>query len=154
MKDIITETITVKGLADIEKSLMALPDKLARYVLVQAFQAGAKVLKKEAQENVHDSDFAHVLKSKFTGKSVLIQPGNFRKNIKIKIDKTKSRGFALTYEVFVKNKDTWYWRFVEFGTSRIVAKSPIRNAFEASRGKIIEAIANNARKRFSELEKK
>ena len=160
MNDVKVGMIQIDGLRELELRLSALPVKMERNILVQAIGAGARVIKKQAIENAPSSVEPHILRSyasavfktyktKRTG--VWILPGNLKRMIRVKVDSSKSRGYAVTYEVYVKNKEAWYWRFVEFGTS----KNPkpkgfgfMRNAFESMKFAAIKEIEEQIKLRL------
>jgi len=142
MNDVNSGNIQIEGLRALERRLFEFPDKLAKNILGGALKEGGKIIQKEARLNVHDSLKPHLLKSyasatfkKFDSKKmgVWITPGNLRKMIRVKVDKTGSRGYKVSYEVYVKNKEAWYWKFVELGTSKMPAQSFIRRAFESEK---------------------
>jgi len=137
MSDIRTGSIQITGLADLEKRLLAFPDKLAANILGGAIRAGAVVIQKEARAKAPMSDEPHYLGK--GSKRVLIQPGTLRKSIRVKKAPRKSRSVPIEYWVYV-SKRTWYWKFKEFGTSNMPASPFMRPAFEAMKVKAVEAI--------------
>lgn len=156
MSDIKTGTIQITGLADLEKRLLDFPDKLARNVLRGAIRAGAVVIQKEARELVPVSEKPHYLYSKRTAimkrmghhyKASLIQPGSLKKGIKVKIAPRKSRTQPVEYWVYV-SKALWYWKFIEFGTSKMSAKPFMRPAFDKMKGEALERIREYLAKRI------
>jgi len=122
--------IEIEGLRDLEIAMLSFPDKLARQVLSGAIRAGAVVIQKQAREYAPKSDAPHLLKSKKQKLGTWIMPGNLKKMIRVKVDKSGTRGHKISYEVYVKNKDTWYWRWVEFGSSKMYGRTFMRSAFE------------------------
>lgn len=137
--------IHIEGLRELEMKLAALPAKLERNILVQSVAAGARIIQKEARSNITDSIAPHILRSyasalfkKFDSSKmgVWITPGNMRRMVRVKIDRSKTRGYAVTYEVYVKNKEAWYWKFQEFGTSKMPSpknKGFMRKGFESAK---------------------
>ena len=123
-------SITIEGLRDLETAMLGFSDKLARQVLSGAIKAGAVVIQKQAREYAPKSDAPHLLKSKKQAIGTWIMPGNLKKMIRVKVDKSGTRGYKITYEVYVKNKDSWYWRWVEFGSSKMYGRTFMRSAFE------------------------
>ncbi|QXE85968.1 HK97 gp10 family phage protein [Geomonas nitrogeniifigens] len=133
MADIKTGTIEIKGLAELEKRLQALPDKLAKNVLTRALRAGAAVFRDEAKR----------IAPKDTGEMA--------RDIMLKKPR---KGNGLEYQVYVRSgkksrmagkkrnvdRDSFYWRFVEFGTAKMAAKPFMRPAFEAKRQEAIEKV--------------
>jgi len=137
MQDIKTGNIQINGLADLEKRLLAFPDKLASNILSGAIRAGAVVIQKEARERAPRSDKAHYLGK--GSKRVLIQPGTLKKSIKVRKAPRKTRSVPIEYWVYVSKK-TWYWKFPEFGTSKMAAQPFMRPAFEIMKEKATERI--------------
>ena len=145
MNDVKLGIIQIEGLRELEQRLAQLPQKLERKILVHATQAGARVIQKEAVQKAPMSVAPHILKSyassvykKYTPSEfgTWIRPGNLKRMIRVKIDKTKSRGYAITYEVYIKNKEAWYWKFQEFGTSKMPSpknKGFMRKGFESAK---------------------
>lgn len=148
MNDIKTGNITITGLADLEKRLLEFPDRLAKNVLAGAFRAGAVVIQREARQIAPRSEAAHILYSKRTKAmknsgqhyaATKILPGTLKKSIKVRLAPRKSREVPITYWVYVSAR-IWYWRFVEFGTSKMAAKPFLRAAFDTQKEKALERI--------------
>lgn len=137
MSDIKTGTISITGLSDLEKKLDQFSDRIAKNILSGAIRAGAVVIQKEARRFAPQSDKEHQL-GKGT-KSVIIKPGSLKKAIKVRVAPRKSRTVPITYWVYVSSK-MWYWKFVEFGTSKMDSKPFMRPAFDAYKSDALEAI--------------
>ena len=143
MSDIKTGTISITGLADLEKRLLDFPDKLARNILAGAIRAGAVVIQKEAKQRAPASAEAHYLGK--GSKRVLIQPGELkRKGIKVRLAPRKNRSVPIEYWVYVARRN-WYWKFSEFGVKREgkqfdAAQAFMRPAFETMKVVAVERI--------------
>lgn len=137
MPDIKTGTIQITGLSDLEKRLEGFADKLAKNILSGAIRAGAVVIQKEARALAPVSDVSHKLGK--GSKAVEIQPGHLRKSIKVRLAPRKSRSVPIEYWVYVSKK-AWYWKFVEFGTSKMNRKSFMRPAFDTHKEAALERI--------------
>jgi len=137
MNDIHTGTISITGLADLEKRLQELPDKLARNVLRGAVRAGAVVIQKEARSMAPVSAEAHYLGK--GSKRVEIQPGSLKRGIKVRMAPRKSRTSPIEYWVYISKK-LWYWKFLEFGTSKMAGSPFMRPAFESMRESAVERL--------------
>ena len=143
----------ILGLKELELRLSELPEKLKTRVLAQSLQSGAQLIRAQARENAPVSVAPHILKSyasamfktfKSKRMGVWLLPGNLRRNIKVKRDLSGTRGHAITYEVFAKNKDAWYWKFIEFGTKKNPSPKGfgfMRNAFETQKGSAVLEVA-------------
>ena len=158
MPDIKTGTIQITGLSELDKRLREMPDKLARNVMRGAVRAGAAVIQKEAKARVPVAKKAHLLKSyksklwkhyRAAKYGTWIQPGNIKRNIKVSPAKKAPRG-TIEYHVYIsdKNKNTYYWKFLEFGTSKMAAKPFMRPAFEAQKEAATVAIREYMAKRI------
>src|SRR5665647_1324023 len=137
MPDIKTGTIAISGLSDLEKALEAFPDKIARNILSGAIRAGAVVFQNEARRRAPVSGQEHMMGRK--GKRVMVQPGNLRKNIKVRLAPRKSRDVPIEYWTYVSKK-AWYWIFTEFGTRKMSARPFMRPAFESRKQEALERI--------------
>jgi HK97 gp10 family phage protein len=138
MQDIKTGTIQITGLAELTRRLEQFPDKIAKNMLGGAIRAGAVIIQKEARNLVPVSAEAHFLGK--GSRKVLIQPGELkRKGIKVRLAPRKSRDVPITYWVYVSRK-LWYWRFVEFGTSKMSSRPFMRPAFDTQKQKALETI--------------
>jgi HK97 gp10 family phage protein len=151
MNDIKTGTISVSGLADLEKTLLELPDKLAKNVLVGGVRAGANVFRTEARQRAVVAEKEII--RKFHGQKLTIQPGFMQK--KIASWRSRRTQYAVTFNMGIIGwKDRFnkffpfYWRFIEFGTSKISAKPFLRPAFEAKKAAAIEAMRDYLDKRI------
>ena len=69
----------------------------------------------------------------------LIQPGTLRKSISVKEAPRKSRTEPIEYWIYVR-RATWYWKFIEFGTSSMAAQPFLRPAFDTLKTEAVEAI--------------
>jgi HK97 gp10 family phage protein len=130
-------SITIEGLKDVELALLGFSDKLAKQVLAGGIRAGAVVIQKQAREYAPKSITPHLLRSKKQKFGVWVYPGNLKKMIRVKVDKSQTRGYKITYEIYVKNKEAWYWKFVEFGTSKMYGRTFMRSAFETMKEQAI-----------------
>jgi len=138
MADLKSGTIHITGLADLERRLKELPDKLAKNVLRGAVRAGAAVIQKEAKSLCPASAEAHYLGK--GSKRVLIQPGELKKKgIKVRSAPRKESQYAITYWVYWSKKH-WYGKFLEFGTSKMSRKSFLRPAFDSKKEAATAAI--------------
>lgn len=145
MPDIKTGTISITGLSELEKRLMDFPDKIAKNILSGAIRAGAVVIQKEARALAPVSHEAHYLGK--GSKRVEIPPGTLKKSIKVRSAPRRSKDNPIEYWVYVAKK-TWYWRFVEFGTSKMASKSFMRPGFDTKKADAVEAIRDYLSKRI------
>ena len=152
--------VHITGLSELEKTLDQLPDRIERNFLTGGVRAGANVFRNEARARatVGSSTImrllvAALLTSKeggvghirdFKGQKIATLPGFMRS--KIAVWKRRDPHHSVTFSIGVSGyKDrftkffAFYWRFLEFGTSKMAAKPFLRPAFEAKTGQAIEA---------------
>ena len=143
------ETIKIDGLRELKNALLKLPEKLGEKVLNGALYAGAKLVVDDAKVKVP------------------VRTGELRRNIRARRATKKQRG-DLTAAVVVgvrrltkkqiasirKKKgrenasDAFYWRFLEFGTSKMAARPFLRPAFESRKTAAALLIKDEIRKRI------
>lgn len=151
MNDVRVGLIQIDGLRDLEDKLKNYSNKLAKNLLQGAIREGAKVIQKECQNYTPKSKKPHLLKGARSKFGVWIIPGNLKKMIRVKVDKSGTRGYKISYEVYVKNKEAWYWKFVEFGTSKMYGRTFMRSGFEMAKEAAIEKIDQYLRERLGEV---
>lgn len=145
MPDIKAGTFGIAGLSDLENMLKDFPDRLAKNILSGAVRAGAVVIQKEARQLALTSSKAHKLGK--GSKAVEVHPGSLRKGIKVRKAPQKSASVPIEYWVYVSKK-LWYWKFLEFGTSKMSRKSFMRPAFDTQYQRATEAIRDYLAKRI------
>lgn len=140
------DTMQLVGFKELADKLKRLPQKVARNGLRAAVSAGAAVIRNEAR------DMAPV------------DTGEMKKDIQIKRerDDRNAQGLVASYSVFVRSgkksriagrsrdidKDSFYWKFLEFGTSKMAAQPFMRPAFEAKKEAAVEAIGKKLDERI------
>lgn len=129
---------TVLGLDELSKKLKEMPVKLARNGLRAAVNAGAEVIRKDAMTRVP------------------VLTGRLKKALYKKQIREKSSASQQTFFVGVRNgkkykkadKDAYYWRFLEFGTSKLPAKPFLRPAFDSKKNQAVTEIAKKLKERI------
>lgn len=124
-------TAKVEGLRELDRDLRALGPSLARGGLRAAVNAGAQVIKKAAQA------FAPVLTGRLSRKAIYVRRA-----------KELSNNYSQNYVVAVrtgtkhakKDRDAYYWWFLEFGTRFMAAMPFMRPAFESKKTEAFQAI--------------
>lgn len=128
----------VTGLTELSAALHELPLRIGRNVLRRAVSSAAAVIRDEARQR------APVL------------TGEMRRDIQIKRERA-STDLRAMYSVFVRagkksrlagkgrdvDKDSYYWRFVEFGTSKMAAHPFMRPAFESKKMAAVDAMKSS-----------
>ena len=127
------DTRHVEGLSNLSNALKELPKNIARNLLRRGASAGAAEIRDGARNK------APVL------------TGEMKRDIQIKRERTES-DYIARYSIFVRagkksrlsgrarnvEKDSYYWRFVEFGTSKMVAQPFMRPAFEEKKNQAVD----------------
>lgn len=132
------DTKNLTGFKELSAALRELGPKVARNGLRRAVSAGAAVIRDDARERAP------------------VATGEMRRDIMIKRERDTKGGdtFGAKYSVFVRSgkksrlagkgrnvqKDSYYWKFVEFGTSKMAARPFLRPAFAAKREAAVDAI--------------
>jgi HK97 gp10 family phage protein len=138
----------VTGLSQLARALQELPLNLQRNGLRKAVARGAMLVRNDARARAP------------------VKTGEMRRNILIKRARTPDAQIA-TYEVFVRSgkkarlakgakkrdvhSDPFYWRFVEFGTSKMAARPFLRPAFEATKYDAVDEIERVLREKLAEF---
>ena len=140
------ETVRIEGLAELNRALRELPQRIANRGLRTAVYAGAKVIRDEARHRAPKA--AQSLGTK--------QPsaGTLKRSVIMKHIRERSGGGRQTFYVLVRqgkkyrnqgkrgnlSQDAWYWRFVEFGTVKMSARPFLRPAFDMKKNDALMAI--------------
>ena len=136
--------VRVDGLEELKRELEALSSDMSRKVLRSATGAAAQVIRKAARDLVP------------------VDSGKLRKAIYIKHMRELSSSTQQEYYISVRNGprerrkiraggsgiDAWYWKMVEFGTSKMPAKPFIRPAYESKKSEALEAMKKKLRQRI------
>ena len=132
--------VKIEGFDELAKKLRDLVPAMRKRVIRNALSAGARLVRDEAKRN------APVLSA--SAKAPYRQPGTLKKAIRVRSSKQARRAGDIGVFVNVKpaksglrgaksNSDPFYWRFLEFGTRKMSARSFLRPATE----KLDEALA-------------
>jgi HK97 gp10 family phage protein len=140
------DTKNLTGFKELAAALRALGPKVVRNGLRSAVSAGAAVVRNEARQRAP------------------VDTGEMRRDIQIKRERDSQGGDSVSarYSVFVRSgkqsrlsgkgrnvqKDSFYWRYVEFGTSKMAAKPFLRPAFEAKKEAAVQAIGDRLGERI------
>lgn len=138
MNDIKQGEIKISGLSDLEKNMVELPDRIAKNVLDGGLRAAANVIRDDARRRAQSiiNTEHRFFKKTFHGQDVLLFPGFTVR--KIAAWKKRRTPWASTFNIGVAGYKqrfskyfAFWWRFFEFGTSKMAAKPFLRPAFEA-----------------------
>ena len=128
--------VKVEGLSQIHKALSELGRKTANKIGVKAMRLGGKVMREQARQNAPSLSRslphrrAGTLKKAIKSSTKVLRNGNIGTVIRVK-GLTAKNASSGAYNP----KDPFYWRFVEFGTSKMPAKPFMRPAFEQAKEK-------------------
>lgn len=124
------------GFRELAAALRELGPRIAKNTLRRSVSAGAQVIRDDAKARAP------------------VDTGEMRKDIKIKRERDVRGETSAKYSVFVLSgkksrmsgrarnvdKDSFFWKFLEFGTSKMAAKSFMRPAFEANKEEAVKII--------------
>lgn len=124
---------TLTGFDELAAKLREIPIALRKRVLRNALAAGARVVRDDAKRNAPVLHLGSSLKAPYR------KPGTVRAAIRVRTSKQARRGGDVGVYVNVKpakaagrgaqsRNDPFYWRFLEFGTKKMAARSFLRPA--------------------------
>jgi HK97 gp10 family phage protein len=148
------ETVRIEGLAQLDRALRELPQRIANRGLRASVYAGAKVIRDEARARAPKA--AQSLGPKQP------PPGTLKRAVIMKHIRELSGGGRQTFYVLVRHgkqyrkqgkrgqlsQDAWYWRFLEFGTRHMVARPFLRPALASRRQEALQAIRQRLAQRI------
>lgn len=123
-------TVRIEGLKELNEALQQLPQELRAGPLRRAVSAAAKVVQDQAVQYAPEDE------------------GTLKRAIYRARDKENSSAVQESYIVGIRygkryrrrKQDAWYWRFLEFGTSKLAARPFIRPAFDTTHNQQLEAM--------------
>ncbi|MDH6185484.1 HK97-gp10 family putative phage morphogenesis protein [Polaromonas sp. CG_23.6] len=140
------EFMQLTGFKELAAALRELPERVARNGLRAAVNAGAGVIKQEAIAKAPEATGA--LKANFYQKQIREQSGPMQQTFYVGVRKgvakyasnkaNKRSGKA--GKAYKDDGTTFYWRFMEFGTSKIAPRPFLRPAFETKKEDAVNAI--------------
>jgi len=139
--------VKLTGFKELADALRELGPRVARNALRSSVSAGAAVIRNDARNRAP------------------VDTGEMKKDIQIKRERDAQGEMSAKYSVFVRSgkksrlsgksrdvqKDSFYWRFVEFGTSKMAAQPFLRPAFEAKKEDAIKAIGEKLDERIQKI---
>lgn len=128
--------VQLTGFREMAERLKQLPERVAKNALRRAVAAGAAEVRNQARANAP------------------VDTGEMKRDIQQKREKDQRGNFMAKYSIFVRSgkksrlsgrardvqKDSFYWKFVEFGTSKMPAQPFLRPAFEAKKEEALRII--------------
>ncbi|MEC5213315.1 HK97 gp10 family phage protein [Polaromonas sp. CG_9.5] len=141
-----SEFMQLTGFKELAAALRELPERVARNGLRAAVNAGAGVIKKEAIAKAPEDTGA--LKANFYQKQIREQSGPMQQTFYVGVRKgvakyannkaNKQSGKA--GKTYKDDGTTFYWRFMEFGTSKMAPRPFLRPAFETKKEDAVNGI--------------
>lgn len=154
-------TFKLEGLDDLLRKLDQLPDRVVTTALRRSLRKGGNVIKQAAvtkaralddpatpqriDENIVVQNGGRQFERREGGPAVRVGVlGGARKYADTRFNRRKGK-VGQQYETAGSRDnpggDTWYWRFLEFGTSKMHARPFMRPAMDEGAGAAFEAIA-------------
>ena len=136
--------VKVEGLSQIHKALSELGRKVSNKIAVKAMREGGKIVREQARQNApvlsQRTPYrrAGTLKKAIKSSTKVLKNGKIGTVIRVKELTAKQ---IETFKVrsgkkgALNPKDPYYWRFLEFGTSKMPARPYLRPAFEQTKEK-------------------
>lgn len=163
-------TFELKGLDDIIDRLSRFAPKLQKKALRTAVRKGANVIRDAAIAGAERIDDPFTQEAIYKNVQVQYSSRGSKRSGGVMM-RVGVRGGARQYTDTVKNRragrvgktyktlgdksnpggDTWYWRFLEFGTSRSRARPFLRPAFNRNRDKALTIIATDLDREITRL---
>ncbi|HJV73167.1 MAG TPA: HK97-gp10 family putative phage morphogenesis protein [Noviherbaspirillum sp.] len=125
----VDDLMHLSGFRELAAAMRELPERVARNTLRRATSSAAAIIRNEARAKAP------------------VDTGEMRRDIQIKRERDTKGEMSAKYSVFVRSgkksrlsgksrdvqKDSYYWRFVEFGTAKMAAQPFMRPAFETKK---------------------
>lgn len=136
----------LEGFNELAAALRELPERLARNGLRAAVNAGATIIKKDAQGRARVDTGA--LKANLYQKQIREQSGPMQQTFYVGVrrgvakyaNNAANRRAGNAGKAYKNDGSTFYWRFLEFGTSTLAAHPFLRPAFESQKEAAVVAI--------------
>ncbi len=140
--------IKVDGLIDIEKALRNMGELAGGEELQKALGSAAKVIQGKAKDGIHVAVAPY---ETYSGRKV--SPGWLKSQLVTK-RVNRSQHTAQTIVCFKNSFDAFFWRFLEFGTSKMRARPFLRKAFEAAKEDAVDRFKDRLKARIDKAKKK
>lgn len=144
--------VKIEGLAEVQRKLKLLPERLGRNALRRALRTGANVMRDQARINsrsLDDPDTSESISKNIRVSGMSRKMERTQKVIGMRVGVAggaKSKRGGGTFETGGSKQnpggDTWYWRLLEFGTSKMAAKPFMRPAMEQTASKVFGVTAD------------
>lgn len=142
------EQVKIHGLSELKRALKRLPKEMQKKELQRSLRPAANLVRYVARANAPVGQSFH---RKIRGKDWDHYSGTLRDNIVVRREKKKFQRNQAQLRIGVLSGSrvedgAWYWRFVEFGTSKQPARPFLVPAFESTKYGLSEMIKHSLRK--------
>lgn len=137
--------VDVKGLAEIERKLKQLPERIGNNAMRRALRKGANVIRDAARRNAKAIDDPQTREQIW--KNIAVSGGGRRRErqaggVMMRVGvRGGARPLRKGTDTGLPGGNTTHWRFVEFGTSQARAQPFLRPAAASSAGAAYQAFA-------------
>lgn len=137
--------VDVKGLAEIERKLKLLPERVGNNAMRRALRKGANVIRDAARRNAKAIDDPQTREQIW--KNIAVSGGGRRRErqaggVMMRVGvRGGARPLKKGTDTGLPGGNTTHWRFVEFGTSQARAQPFMRPAAASSAGAAYQAFA-------------
>lgn len=154
-------SIKIDGLKELEKALKELPLEIQKRPLRSAISAGAKVIADEAISRAPEGETGNLRKALYryrsrrqsaTGKETFLV--GVRKGKGIYGNTRLNRRLNRVGKKYTTQGEAYYWRFLEFGTSKMSAQPFLRPAYENAKERAVKVIKERLGKSIEQQARK
>ncbi len=124
-----TMSFRVDGLIQLDRQLHSLPAHVAGNALAASVRAGARVVRDAVRDKAP------------------VNTGALRANVYVANERTGDDAEKAVL-VGVRNRKTYYWRFIEFGTRKMAARPFLRPAFDGCEHEAVSAMTDKLEQRL------
>jgi HK97 gp10 family phage protein len=151
----------VTGLKELQDELLTLSPKIANQALQGALVAASYPIVKEAQKNIIRAIAPYRLYTMakdrlmaramgLTSVAQVVEPGWLEKNLVRKRVKQDQHS-AQTIIAFKNQRQAFFWKFIEFGTSKMKATPFLRPAFESQQQVAVDRFKESLTEKLKDL---
>lgn len=129
--------IQIKGLKEVSQKLKKLPKNIRNRHVGKALRAGGKLVRDEAR--LHAPVATGLVRKNVAMRTSTGARAGRNADVKVRIGIISDKTGRET------GTDAFYWRFHEFGTSKMPAQPFLRPAFEGKKGQVLNTIVRQLR---------
>ena len=152
--------VSITGLNELRQRLKSLPQKMQGPAATRALQSGAKVIKERARGTTAWSDDTGFLREAIVQFAARKSEHEFSAQVRVGVRKrrVKRPSKRLTSARIRRQRrgkravaSAYYWKYLEYGTSRMGAKPFMRPAFEATKADAARRIGDSLREQLEKV---